>query len=257
MTNRRHRPLIIGNWKMNGLRADLATIAAIDRGMAAIDRVEAVICPPHTLVAAAAGAVGHIAIGGQDCHAEISGPYTGAVSAAMLADAGARYVIVGHSERRRANMENDALVADKVRAALHENLVPVVCVGEMARDRSAVLLERQVLGQMMASLPSLTGRSADLEIVIAYEPVWAIGTGKNATAAEAGEAHAHIRSRLRQWFGGVAADRCRILYGGSVKPDNIRELIGLEDVDGALVGGASLEVRSFAEIVARAASPTS
>ena len=249
MTNRRHRPLIIGNWKMNGLRADLATIAAIDRGMAAIDRVEAVICPPHTLVAAAAGAVGHIAIGGQDCHAEISGPYTGAVSAAMLADAGARYVIVGHSERRRANMENDALVADKVRAALHENLVPVVCVGEMARDRSAVLLERQVLGQMMASLPSLTGRSADLEIVIAYEPVWAIGTGRTPTPKDVQEVHGFIRDQLSKRFN-AEGTRVRILYGGSVKPSNAAELMAVPHVNGALVGGASLKAADFLAIAA-------
>ena len=244
MTNRRHRPLIIGNWKMNGLRADLATIAAIDRGMAAIDRVEAVICPPHTLVAAAAGAVGHIAIGGQDCHAEISGPYTGAVSAAMLADAGARYVIVGHSERRRANMENDALVADKVRAALHENLVPVVCVGEMARDRSAVLLERQVLRQLMASLPSLTGRSADLEIVIAYEPVWAIGS-KSAPPLD------HVRGMIeaiRLGFECAAPQMrtgVRILYGGAVDAANAPSIIRLTGADGLLLGRASLETTSF------------
>ncbi len=168
----------------------------------------------------------------------------------MIRDAGATHVIVGHSERRRMFGDTDEWVNLKARAAIAAGLVPIVCIGEtlMERERGETLA---VLDRQMQA--GLDGLSADQvgALVVAYEPVWAIGTGKNATPAEADEAHRHIRGRLRQWFGGGAADTCRILYGGSVKPDNIRDLIGLPDVDGALIGGASLEIRSFFEIVSR------
>jgi triosephosphate isomerase len=172
----------------------------------------------------------------------------------MIKEAGASYVIVGHSERRRLFGETDAIVNRKTLAAIAAGLTPIVCIGETLEERERgemlAVLDRQIkdgLDQLAAAQIGV--------LVVAYEPVWAIGTGRTATAAQAGEAHAHIRKRLRQWVGGGAADACRILYGGSVKPDNIRELIAEEDVDGALVGGASLEVRSFADIVTRARRP--
>jgi triosephosphate isomerase len=168
----------------------------------------------------------------------------------MIKEAGAEYVIVGHSERRRLFGETDAIVNRKVMAALGAGLTPIVCIGETLEERerneTLPVLDRQIKD----SLDRLTGDQI-AELVVAYEPVWAIGTGRTATAMQAGEAHAHIRQRLRQWFGADAADRCHVIYGGSVKPDNIRELIAEPDVDGALVGGASLEVRSFSEIVTR------
>jgi triosephosphate isomerase (TIM) len=172
------------------------------------------------------------------------------VSAPMLREAGAEFVIVGHSERRRLFGETDATVNLKLQAAVAADLTPIVCVGETLEEREAgatfAVLDRQLKEGLGAASGAMVA-----EIVVAYEPVWAIGTGRNATAAQAQEAHAHIRSRLRQWFGADAAERCRVLYGGSVKPDNIEELIREADVDGALVGGASLEVRSFGEIVTR------
>jgi triosephosphate isomerase len=168
----------------------------------------------------------------------------------MLKEAGAEYVIIGHSERRRLFGETDAAVNKKVVATIAAGLTSIVCVGETLeereRDATLAVLDRQIKD----GLDGISGNDV-AELVVAYEPVWAIGTGRNATAAQAGEAHAHIRKRLRQWFGGDAADRCHVIYGGSVKPDNIRELIAEPDVDGALVGGASLEVRSFADIVVR------
>jgi triosephosphate isomerase len=168
----------------------------------------------------------------------------------MLKEAGAEYVIIGHSERRRLFHETDETVNRKAIAALGAQLTPIVCIGETLEERerndTLSVLDRQI----KAGLDGLTGDQVAL-LVIAYEPVWAIGTGRNATPDQAGEAHAHIRSRLRQWFGGPAADHCHIIYGGSVKPDNIHELVLLPDVDGALVGGASLDVHAFADIVAR------
>jgi triosephosphate isomerase len=168
----------------------------------------------------------------------------------MLIEAGATYCIIGHSERRRLFGDTDAIVNRKAIAAIQHKLTPIVCVGETLEERerneTLAVLDRQVKD----SLDTLTGEQV-ADLVVAYEPVWAIGTGRNATAAQAGEAHAHIRTRLRQWFGADAADRCHVIYGGSVKPDNIRELIAEPDVDGALVGGASLDVTSFAGIVAR------
>jgi len=189
-------------------------------------------------------------VSAQDMYWEREGAFTGEVSAAMIKEAGAEYVIVGHSERRRLFGETDAIVNRKAIAAFGAGLVPIVCIGETLEERergeTLAVLDRQIKD----GLEQLTGDQI-AELVVAYEPVWAIGTGRTATAQQAGEAHAHIRTRLRQWFGAPAAELCHVIYGGSVKPDNIRELIAEPDVDGALVGGASLDLRSFADIIAR------
>ena len=212
--------------------------------------VEVVVGPPFTAIHAVAEAArnSNIGVAAQDMHWEREGAFTGEVSAAMITEAGAEYVIIGHSERRRLFGETDAIVNRKVAAAITAGLTPIVCVGETLdereRNETLAILDRQIKD----GLDQVTGEQL-AELVVAYEPVWAIGTGKNATAAQAGEAHAHIRMRLRQWFGAEAADECRVIYGGSVKPDNIRQLIAEPDVDGALVGGASLDLKSFSEIV--------
>jgi triosephosphate isomerase len=214
--------------------------------------VEMVIAPPFTSLRTAVEAAhaSNIGIAAQNLHWEREGAYTGEVSAAMIKEAGAEYVIIGHSERRRLFGETDETVNRKLVSAVAAHLTAIVCIGETLEERDAnqtlEVLDRQIK-------QGLDGLTADqiAALVIAYEPVWCIGTGRIATAAQAGEAHAHIRARLRQWFGGVAADQCHVIYGGSVKPDNVRELATLPDVDGALVGGASLEVRGFFEIVSR------
>ncbi len=210
------------------------------------------LAPPFTALHAVAEAVRNstVWVSGQNLHWEREGAFTGEISATMLKEAGAEYVIIGHSERRRLFHETDETVNRKLMAALAAELTPIVCIGETLEERerndTLAVLDRQI----KAGLDGLTGDQV-AALVIAYEPVWAIGTGRNATPAQAGEAHAHIRSRLRQWFGGPAADQCHVIYGGSVKPDNIHELVMLPDVDGALVGGASLDIRAFGEIVAR------
>ncbi|TAK13111.1 MAG: triose-phosphate isomerase, partial [Acidobacteria bacterium] len=231
-------PVLAANWKMHKTQKEAsAFLRELAPMVAKLTNVAVVVAPPFTAIGAAAEAAKgtKIAIAGQDLYFERQGAFTGEVSAEMLKDAGATHVIIGHSERRRLFGDTDDLVNRKLRAAITGGLAPIVCVGETLAEREAgdtlAVLDRQV----KLGLDGLTGDEL-AATVIAYEPVWAIGTGKNATAAEAGEAHAHIRARLRQWFGGAPADRCRILYGGSVKPENIRELIGLPDVDGALVG---------------------
>ena len=215
-------------------------------------KVEIAIAPPFTALHAVAEAARNtnIGIAAQDLYWEREGAFTGEVSPQMVKEAGAEYAIVGHSERRRLFGESDAIVNRKAMAALGAGLTPIVCIGETLeereRDETLAVLDRQIkdgLDRMSAEQVA--------EIVVAYEPVWAIGTGRNATPAQAGEAHTHIRQRLRQWFGAESADRCRVIYGGSVKPDNIADLISQDDVDGALVGGASLDVRSFLEIVTK------
>jgi triosephosphate isomerase len=219
--------------------------------VADIDDVEVVVAPPFLAVPAAVDAARgtRLGIAGQDLYWEREGAFTGEVSAGMLKAAGAGHVIIGHSERRTKFGETDEHVNRKVHAALAGGLTPIVCVGETLeereREQTMAVLDRQLK-------TALAGLSADAvaALAIAYEPVWAIGTGRNATAAQAQEAHAHIRGRLREWFGGEVADASRILYGGSVKPDNTKELVSQADVDGALVGGASLDPKGFAEIVA-------
>ena len=247
-------PIIAGNWKMYKTVADTVKYVKEFRGIVKdISDVEVVIAPPFTALHAVAEAArdSNVGVSSQNLHWEREGAFTGEVSPAMVKEAGAQYAIVGHSERRRLFGETDAIVNRKAMAAIGARLTPIVCIGETLdereRDETFAVLDRQIkdgLDQLSA------GQVVD--IVVAYEPVWAIGTGRTASAAQAGEAHAHIRKRLKQWFGADAADACRVIYGGSVKPDNIRELIAEEDVDGALVGGASLDVRSFADIVTRA-----
>jgi triosephosphate isomerase (TIM) len=244
-------PLIAGNWKMfKTVHEAVVFVKEFRLLVKDIADVEIVVGPPFTAIHAVAEAArnSNVGVAAQDMHWEREGAFTGEVSAAMIAEAGAEYVIIGHSERRRLFGETDAIVNRKTAAALTAGLTPIVCVGETLEERerneTLAILDRQIKD----GLDKVTGDQL-AELVIAYEPVWAIGTGKNATAAQAGEAHAHIRTRLRQWFGAEAADQCRILYGGSVKPDNIRQLIAEPDVDGALVGGASLDLKSFSEIV--------
>jgi triosephosphate isomerase len=246
-------PFIAGNWKMYKTVAEAVVfVKELKLAVKDFDRVEIALAPPFTALHAVAEAARNtnIEVASQDVYWEREGAFTGEISPVMIKEAGAEYAIVGHSERRRLFGESDAIVNRKALAVVNAGLTPIVCIGETLeereRDETPAVLDRQIkdgLGEMSAAQVA--------EIVLAYEPVWAIGTGRTATAAQAGEAHAHIRKRLRQWFGGDAADRCHIIYGGSVKPDNIRELIAEEDVDGALVGGASLEVRSFTEIVSR------
>ena len=244
-------PLIAGNWKMFKTVHETIVFAKELRSVLKdVTGVEVVVAPPFTSVYAAAEALrnSNIAIAAQDLYWEREGAVTGEVSAQMIKDAGAEFVIIGHSERRRLFGETDAMVNRKVIAAIAAELTPIVCVGETLeeRERSETL---QVLDrQLKDGLDRVTGAQV-ADLVVAYEPVWAIGTGRNATAAQAEEAHQHIRQRLKQWFGGDAAAACHVIYGGSVKPDNIAQLIAEPDVDGALVGGASLEIGSFAGIV--------
>ncbi len=246
----RPRPLVAGNWKMNGLKASLSELAAIREGVAAggFGRAEAAICPPATLIAAAADLCKDtdLAIGGQDCHAKASGAHTGDISADMLKDAGATYVIVGHSERRTDHAESSAQVRAKAEAAIAAGLVAIVCVGESEAQRRAGETLAVVGAQMEQSWPH--GASA-ATLVIAYEPIWAIGTGLTPTASDVAEVHAFLRREALRLNGAEGAG-VRLLYGGSVKPSNAVELMGVPDVDGALVGGASLTAKDFLGIAA-------
>src|SRR5688572_33049292 len=244
-------PLIAGNFKMFKTVAEtVAYVNELRSLVKDVRNVDVVIAPPFTAIAAAAEAVEGTSIGvsAQDVHWEREGAFTGEVSAGMLREAGARFVIVGHSERRALFGETNGSVNKKMHAALTAGLVPIVCIGETLeqRDRNETLavLDKQI----KEGLDGITGDQLS-GMTIAYEPVWAIGTGRNATPAQAGEAHFHIRQRLKQWFGLEAAEHCRVLYGGSVKPDNIASLIAQPDVDGALVGGASPDPKSFFAIV--------
>jgi triosephosphate isomerase len=221
-----------------------------------VEDIDIVIAPAFTAIHAVSEAVRNsvIAVASQDLFWEKEGAYTGEVSPSMVREAGAEYAIIGHSERRQHFGETDETVNRRATAALAADLIPIVCIGETLAQREAnetlTVLDRQI----EAGLAGFTGAQVG-SIVIAYEPVWAIGTGRVATAAQAQEAHAHIRSRLRSWFGGEAGDQCHVLYGGSVKPDNAVELMAQPDVDGALVGGASLDVRSFFDIVTKSRAP--
>jgi triosephosphate isomerase (TIM) len=249
-------PFIAGNWKMfKTVHEAVVFVKELRNAVKDLSGVEIVVAPPFTAVHAAAEAARNTNIGvaAQDLYWEKEGAFTGEISPTMVKEAGAEYVIIGHSERRRLFGETDTIVNRKTSAAIAADLTPIVCVGETLEEREASATLDVLDRQLKDGLDRLTGGQI-AELVIAYEPVWAIGTGRNATAAQAGEAHAHIRMRLRQWFGGDAADHCHVIYGGSVKPDNIRELIAEPDVDGALVGGASLDVKSFSEIVARSRS---
>jgi triosephosphate isomerase len=250
-------PLIAGNWKMfKTVSEAVAFVTELRDLVNGVSGVEIVVAPAFTAVHAAAGAARGTGIGvaAQDLYWEREGAFTGEVSPAMIKEAGAAYAIVGHSERRRLFGETDVIVNRKTLAAIGAGLTPIVCIGETLEERERGEMPAVLDRQIKDGLDQLTAEQIGA-LVVAYEPVWAIGTGRTATASQAGEAHAHIRKRLRQWFGAAAADQCRLLYGGSVKPDNIRELIAEDDVDGALIGGASLDVRSFADIVTRTARP--
>ena len=244
------RPLIAGNWKMNGLRASLGEFEAMVAGASDVrDKADLLVCPPATLIAAfAERARGSIAVGAQDCHPKASGAHTGDISAEMLADAGASAIIVGHSERRADQGETDVLVRKKTEAVWRAGLTAIVCIGETQHQRDAGHTLEICHGQLNTSLPD--GARAD-NLVVAYEPVWAIGSGRVATAEQAQEAMAFIRALVAD-RDAAAAERVRILYGGSVNAENAAELLGLADGDGALVGGASLQAASFARIVAAA-----
>jgi triosephosphate isomerase len=242
------RPLVAGNWKMNGLRAAAAELDAICRGYdpALAARVDLMVCPPATLIAAfAAKAQNGVAIGGQDCRPEPSGAFTGDLSAEMLKDAGASAVIVGHSERRAGYGETDVLVRAKAEAAKRAGLLAIICIGETRAEREGGRTLDVVSRQLKGSVPD--GASA-ADVVIAYEPVWAIGTGLTPTVAQVAEVHGLIRRGLAERFGQGESGKTRILYGGSVKPDNAAELMRASDVDGALVGGASLKATEFLAI---------
>ncbi len=244
------RPLVAGNWKMNGLKAQLKELAAMATAYdsALRTKVDLLICPPATLAPLAAHtALGsHIAIGAQDCHAKASGAHTGDISAEMLADAGLTHVIVGHSERRADHGETDAVVRAKAIAAKRAGLVAIVCVGETEAQRRAGETLDVVGAQLDGSVPA--GFSAR-ELVLAYEPIWAIGTGLTPTTADVAVVHAFIRTRLGKLLGTDGAS-VRILYGGSVKASNAAELMVVPDVNGALVGGASLTAADFMGIAA-------
>jgi len=235
------RKIAAGNWKMNGLGASLSELSALP----AAQRCTVVICPPATLIARAAALAGQVQIGGQDCHAKPSGAHTGDVSAEMLAEAGASHVIVGHSERRQDYGETDATVRAKVLAAARAGLVPILCLGETEAQRDAGQTLAVVSAQLAGSLPDGTNPA---KLVIAYEPVWAIGTGRTPTDAQITEVHRHLRAELARAFGAAAAD-VPLLYGGSVKPSNAAAIFALPDVDGALVGGASLAAADFGTII--------
>jgi len=246
-------PFICANWKMHKTVHESVVFVKEFRSMVKdIADVEIVVAPPLTAVHAVAEAArnSNVGVAGQNIHWDREGAFTGEVSAIMLQEAGAEFVIIGHSERRRLFHDTDETVNRKANAAIAAKLIPIVCIGETLdereRDETMAVLDRQI----KQGLDGLTGEQV-AALVVAYEPVWAIGTGRNATPEQAAEAHGHIRGRLRQWFGADAAEQCHVIYGGSVKPDNVHELMLNADVDGALVGGASLDVRGFFDIVAR------
>ena len=241
------RPLVAGNWKMNGLSASAAEFQKIVAGAPRLSHAtDLMICPPATLIARFASLAGAVAVGGQDCHPAPSGAHTGDISAEMLADTGAKAVIVGHSERRADHQETDAQVRAKAEAAWRAGLMAIVCVGETREQRDAGETLKVVGGQIAGSLPD--GASA-ANLVVAYEPVWAIGTGLTPTTNDVAEVHGFVRRTLRDRFEQEGGN-IRILYGGSVKPSNAKELLCVADVNGALVGGASLKADDFLAIAA-------
>jgi triosephosphate isomerase (TIM) len=245
------RKFVAGNWKMHGLSADLVEIEAIAAAARDFSAVDVALCVPAILIERAARAVPGFPIGGQDVHQAREGAYTGCVSARMLADAGAKLTIVGHSERREGQRESDGDVKAKAEAAIGCGLGVILCVGEILEVREQGAAVSTVLAQLDASLPE--GIGAQHELAIAYEPIWAIGTGKVPTDAEIGEMHAAVRARLAERYG-ADGNGIRILYGGSVKASNAREIFAVSNVDGALVGGASLKASDFMPIVAAASA---
>jgi triosephosphate isomerase len=249
--DKERRLIIAGNWKMNKTVAEgLDLVNGIKRELTNVKEVDIVVCPPFTALHDVSKAVlnSNIRLGAQNMSENGYGAWTGEIAAGMLKEFSVRYVILGHSERRQYQKESDALIAKKAQAAHGAALKPIVCVGETLAEREGGLTEKVLDTQVRGSLAGLS-KDQIAETVVAYEPVWAIGTGKTATAGQAQEAHAFIRRLIGKLFDESIARRVRIQYGGSVKPSNARELMGLPDVDGALVGGASLEGRSFADIV--------
>jgi triosephosphate isomerase (TIM) len=247
------RTVIAGNWKMNGVRASLDEASTIQtRAQSALEQgIEVVICPPATLLHAMVQHVSRqeaahrIGLGGQDCHFSAAGAHTGDISAAMLVDAGARYVILGHSERRADHQETSKTIAAKVKAAVEAGLIPIVCVGETETERDAGDAYKVVLEQLEHSVPAAMMMAS---LIVAYEPVWAIGTGRVPGLDDIAQMHASIRKALVERFGDAAAD-VPILYGGSVKPGNARDILSVTHVNGALVGGASLKATDFLPII--------
>jgi triosephosphate isomerase len=249
--NKERKLIIAGNWKMNKTVAEaLALVKALKLELANVKEVDMVVCPPFTALADVSKAVldSNIRLGAQNMSEQNFGAFTGEIAAGMLKEFSVRYVILGHSERRQFQKESDELISKKARAVHAASLKPIVCVGETLAEREAGLMRKVLETQVRGSLAGLTPPQMD-ETVIAYEPVWAIGTGRNATSAQAQEAHAFIRSLLAGMFDDALARRARIQYGGSVKASNARELMAQPDVDGALVGGASLDARSFSDII--------
>jgi triosephosphate isomerase (TIM) len=245
MTSAGRRPLVAGNWKMNGTRSSLAVVESVRQGLTPelAERIDVLICPPSTLIASCVAAAygSPIVIGGQNLHAKPNGAFTGSISAEMLADLGARYVIVGHSERRAYHHETDDGVHAKALGARRAGLCGIICVGETKEEREQGRALDIVRAQLAIGVPK--GASA-ADTVIAYEPVWAIGTGLTPTPKDIAEVHASLREMLDKLVGSEA-EKIRIVYGGSVKPGNARELMSVENVDGALVGGASLVAEDF------------
>jgi triosephosphate isomerase (TIM) len=248
----KERKLIVaGNWKMNKTAAEARDLVqGLKREVGLVKEIDVVICPPFTALAEVHKAIldSNIRLGAQNMSEHASGAYTGEIAAGMLKEFSVRYVILGHSERRQFQKESDELIAKKAAAAHAASLKPIVCVGELLEDREAGRTNNVVGAQLQGSLAGLSKAQME-ETIIAYEPVWAIGTGKTASPAQAQEVHAFIRKRVQDLFDETVARRVRIQYGGSVKPSNAREILGQPDVDGALVGGASLEIRSFSDII--------
>ena len=245
------KPIVAGNWKMNKTVAEAeALVAGVKQELAECRQVDVVFCPPFTALKTVADAVTgtHLDLGAQNMHWEKSGAYTGEISAEMLRELYCHYVILGHSERRAYFNETDEIVNKKTKAALAANLHPIVCVGETLEQREAGKMQEVVETQVRGSLADLSDKEM-LEVVVAYEPVWAIGTGKTATPEQAQEVHALIRKVLADMFDDTIAQSVRIQYGGSVKPDNAKTLFSQPDIDGGLIGGAALDARSFVEIV--------
>lgn len=255
------RPYIVGNWKMHGTRAMLSEARAIDRAAQRHMKVEVALAPPYTLIHPIHREAEQIAVGAQDCHHAEGGAFTGDISATMIADAGAKFVILGHSERRQGHGETDALMRAKAEAALAANLRVIMCCGESAETRKSGAAVAFVKEQLLASLPEPETMSAAMiadvaeRITVAYEPIWAVGSGTPATIEDIAEMHGEIRKLLVDLFGEEQGSEVRILYGGSVKPDNAAEIFAVPDVGGALVGGASLTADSFIGIALAASEP--
>lgn len=248
-TSIRMKPLIAANWKMNKSIREADSFIKDFKGYFKANNEEIVICPPFTLLQHLSGLIngGNIRLGAQNMHFEEKGAFTGEISPSMVKDAGCEYVILGHSERRHYFNEDDELINKKVKAALKYGLKPILCVGETLEQRESNATIKIIKNQLMGCLKNINENEVRT-IVVAYEPVWAIGTGRNATPEQAQEVHSYIRKLLSDSYGSSVANKIRIIYGGSVKPENSKELLSMEDINGALVGGASLDAKSFAQI---------